>query len=108
MSKRASILIGVVQAGVLAFAATAAATAQSVNLKSQFKPGSVCYVETEQEIDQKLSGGQFAAGMTVRVHQVMGVEQKVEGATDGAVKVQMTYARIMQSIESPMMSRTCQ
>lgn len=104
MNKLPKFLTGVLPAAALVLM-TAAAGAQSVNLKSQFKPGSICYVETDQQIDQKLSGGQFGEGMVVRVHQIMGVDQKVEGGADGAVKVLLTYARILQSIESPMMPK---
>lgn len=105
MNKRTAFQIGAVQACVLVLWTAGGAAAQSVNLKPQFKPGTSCYVETDQDINQKLSGGQFGEGMTVRVHQIMGMDQKVEGASDGAVKVLLTYARVMQSIESPQMPR---
>jgi hypothetical protein len=82
------------------------AAAQSVMIKPKFSPGSTTYHVAQQEVVQKVSGGQFGeAGAEFKSSETYGVLQKVEPAPEGkGHRIIMTFDRIAQAMQNMMMN----
>lgn len=83
----------------------AEAPAESVKIHRKFDTKSKHYVERSTDIIQKISGAGMPGGgpMEIKMHQLFGVEEKVEDGKLGKKALTITFERARQSMDMPMM-----
>jgi hypothetical protein len=81
-----------------------ARAADSVMVRPKHTPGEKCYLEVDQQITQKITGGQApGGGMTFKVHRLYGLMLTVDKATPDNTQLTMTFDRVSQKIDGGAM-----
>jgi len=77
------------------------ARAESLVIARQFTPGSVRYIESAMDVQQKIAGSPMGE-MNIVVRRVYGTWEKVESVQDGLAQLKVTFDRLAQVMDFPM------
>lgn len=89
---------------VCAGLASAAAWGQAVTLKLKYPAGRTDFFEQTDEIERKMTGGQFGnEGLTMKIRQLHGLMRKVESSSQEKAVVSYRFDHLEMGFDSPMM-----
>jgi hypothetical protein len=73
-------------------------------VRPKHTPGEKCYLEVDQQMTQKITGGQApGGGITFKIHRLSGLMQTVDKATPDNTQLTMTFDRVSQKIDAGAM-----